>query len=156
MCLRMAGRMATRFEPMRGDLAAAWNRMVARMGFAAALAAVRTVGIPKSDGGTRPISIAHLLWRICAGVLVDLLTPQSFKFFTILGLGYEWLAKNPEQWEEEEDFNVAREFVKTVKVTNDVAERGVKMAADYATILTKDDKIRAMIMQLLLLLLLQL
>lgn len=79
--------------------------------------------------------------------LVDLLTPQSFKFFTILGLGYEWLAKNPEQWEEEEDFNVAREFVKTVKVTNDVAERGVKMAADYATILTKDDKIRAMILQ---------
>ena len=37
----------------------------------------------------------------------------------------------------------AKDFVKTVKVTNDVAERGVKMAKDYANILTKEDQIRA-------------
>ena len=34
-----------------------------------------------------------------------------------------------------------------VKVVNGTAERGVKLAKDYTTILTKDDKIRAMIMQ---------
>ena len=64
-----------------------------------------------------------------------------------MGLGYQWLAKNPELWDEEEDFKVARDFVHTVKVTNDVAERWVEMAADYPTILTKDDKIRSMILQ---------
>ena len=79
--------------------------------------------------------------------LVDLITKQSYKFFSILGLSSEWLSSDPEKWEEHEDFKAAREFVKTVKVTNDVAERGVKMAKDYATILTKDDKVRAMILQ---------
>ena len=42
---------------------------------------------------------------------------------------------------------MANEFVHTVKVTNDVAERGVKLASDYARILTKDDSIRAMLLQ---------
>ena len=79
--------------------------------------------------------------------LVDLLTPHCFKFFSILGLGYQWLAKNPDLWEEEQEFRAARDFVKTVKVTNDIAERGVKIASDYAHILTKDDKIRSMILQ---------
>ena len=41
----------------------------------------------------------------------------------------------------------AKQFVRTVKVTNDVAERGVKLAADYATILTKDDEIRDRLLQ---------
>ena len=35
----------------------------------------------------------------------------------------------------------------TVKVTNDVAERGVNMASDYATMLTKDDTMRAVLLQ---------
>ena len=33
------------------------------------------------------------------------------------------------------------------QIVNDTAERGVKMAEDYATILTKDDAMRAMILQ---------
>ena len=77
----------------------------------------------------------------------DLVTAQSFKFFTILDIDSNWLALNPDKWEDEEGFKVAREFVNTVKVTNDVAERGVKLAADYATILTKDDGIRAKLLQ---------
>ena len=79
--------------------------------------------------------------------LVDLVTPESYKFFDILGLDCSWLEKNPDKWEEDESYLVAKEFVTTVKVVNDTAERGVKMAEDYATILTKDDDMRAMIMQ---------
>ena len=41
----------------------------------------------------------------------------------------------------------AEQFVKTVKVTNDVAKRGVKIASDYANILTRDSKIRQMFFQ---------
>ena len=79
--------------------------------------------------------------------LVDLVTPSSFKFFSILGLGRQWLEVNPDKWKEDMDYRSAREFVKTVKVTNDVAERGVKMASDFATMLTKDDEMRAMLLQ---------
>ena len=79
--------------------------------------------------------------------LVDLVTSHSFKFFTILGLDSSWLEKNPDELEEDNNFVVAKEFLKTVEVTNDVAERGVKMASDYATLLTKDDSIRDMLLQ---------
>ena len=41
----------------------------------------------------------------------------------------------------------AEQFVKTVKVTNDVAKQGVKIASDYANILTRDSKIRQMFFQ---------
>ena len=79
--------------------------------------------------------------------LVDLVTPHSFKFFNILGLDFSWLEMEPGKWEEVDDFKTAREFVKTVKVTNDVADRGVKLASDFATMLTKDDEMRAMLLQ---------
>ena len=75
--------------------------------------------------------------------LVDLVTPESYKFFDILGLDCAWLEKNPDKWEEDESFLVAKDFVTTVKVVNDTAERGVKLAEDYATILTKVEKNRA-------------
>ena len=77
----------------------------------------------------------------------DLLTPKSFKFFSILGIDSDWLAKSPDTWEAEEGFRAANEFVNTVKVTNDVAERGVKLATDYATVLTKDDSVRSLLLQ---------
>ena len=79
--------------------------------------------------------------------LVDLITPQSFKFFSILKLESDWLAKSPDKWVEEETYRKAMTYVRTAKVTNDVAERGVKMAADYAAILTKDDQIRDELLQ---------
>ena len=78
---------------------------------------------------------------------MKLINPLSFKFFIILGIDSDWLSKNPDKWMEDDSYKKAMEFVKTVKVTNDVAERGVKMASDYATILTKDDTIRAMLLQ---------
>ena len=79
--------------------------------------------------------------------LVDLVTPQSYRFFRILGLDCPWLAMDPVKWEEEDSYMIAQDFVKTVKVTNDIAERGVKLARDYATLLTTDDSIRAELLQ---------
>ena len=79
--------------------------------------------------------------------LVDLMSPLSYKFFKILNIDPGWLQKDPKDWEADEHYQSAKDFVTTVKVTNDVAERGVKMATDYATLLTKDDRMRDMILQ---------
>ena len=53
----------------------------------------------------------------------------------------------PDTWEDSEDFRKIRDYVRTVKVTNDVAERGVKLMAEYASILTTDDELRPLILQ---------
>ena len=79
--------------------------------------------------------------------LVDLLSPESFKFFDILGLNYEWLAMDPDNWNNSDSYRTARDFVTTLKVTNDVAERGVKLATDFATMLTRDDEMREKLLQ---------
>ena len=59
--------------------------------------------------------------------LVDLVGPGSLLLWDILGLGYGWLSVYPSEWENSVEFRGIRYYVKTVKVTNNVAERGIKV-----------------------------
>ena len=79
--------------------------------------------------------------------LQDLVTPASWEFFKILKLPSDWLALPPAQWSENENYRRAQQYVKTVKVVNDPAERGIKLASDYSKILSKDSTIRSLIYQ---------
>ena len=54
----------------------------------------------------------------------DLVGPGSYLFFSILGAGWQWLNKDPAQWREDPDYKELADFVRTVKVTNDTAEKG--------------------------------
>ena len=65
--------------------------------------------------------------------LLDLITSESWQFFDILNLPGDWLALPPAEWKENPDYLAAAELVKTVKVINDVAERGVKIASVMPT-----------------------
>ena len=49
--------------------------------------------------------------------------------------------------QESEDYKEMEEFVRHVKVTNDVSERGVKLITDYAKILTNNNAKRMMLLQ---------
>ena len=79
--------------------------------------------------------------------LWDFVKPSSWEFFDILKVKADWLTQPVTEWEESEDYRKARHFVKTVKVVNDAAERGIKLASDYAQSLTKDSEIRQKIFQ---------
>ena len=52
-----------------------------------------------------------------------------------------------DSWEDSKDYIIAKTFVLIVKTTNDLAERAIKMATDYAQILTKDEDTRRRIIQ---------
>ena len=80
--------------------------------------------------------------------LRDLVTSESWELFNILKLSAEWLALPPAQWDTDPDYIEFRKFVRTVKVTNDCAERGVKLATDYSKSLTKDSQQRSEIYSL--------
>ena len=49
--------------------------------------------------------------------------------------------------QESEDYKEMEEFVRHIKVTNDVSEHGVKLITDYAKILTNDNAKRMMMLQ---------
>ena len=74
--------------------------------------------------------------------LQHLITPVSWFPFTLLNLGCKWLELSPEKWESDPDYKEMRDFARRVKLTNDVAERGVKLISDYSNILTKDSEER--------------
>ena len=71
-----------------------------------------------------------------------LITPMSWFPFVLLGLQDSWLGLPPAQWGEYKNILEMKEFTHSVKVTNDVADRGVKLVADYADILTTDSEER--------------
>ena len=60
--------------------------------------------------------------------LRDLVTSESWELFDILKLSADWLALPPAEWDTDPDYIEFRKFVRTVKVTNDCAKRGVKLA----------------------------
>ena len=73
--------------------------------------------------------------------------PKSYTLFSILGTDYDWLQHKPKDWENFPDYLEMREFFRTVKVTNDAAERGVNMITDYSKILTKDNELPRKLLQ---------
>ena len=79
--------------------------------------------------------------------LHDLVGPKSYALFSILGLDYDWLRQKPEDWDSFPEYLEMREFVRTVKVCNDAAERGVAMISDYSKILTQDNELRRKLLQ---------
>ena len=79
--------------------------------------------------------------------LADLIGQESYVLFTVLGTDSDWLQLPPSQWQESEDYKEMEEFVRHVKVTNDVSERGVKLITDYAKILTTNNEKRMMLLQ---------
>ena len=79
--------------------------------------------------------------------LVELLGVNSYMLFSILKADYNWLQKDPKDWNADPDYLKVKEFVRTVKTVNDCAERGVKMITEYAAILTKDEKMRDWLLQ---------
>ena len=74
--------------------------------------------------------------------LWDFVQPHSWDFFMILRVEADWLTWPLDKWEESEDYRKARQFVTTVKVVNNAAERGIKLASDYVQSLTKDSDVR--------------
>lgn len=79
--------------------------------------------------------------------LTSLIGPESHSLFHILKVSTDWISKPVEQWHSDHDFRVAELFVRTVKVVNDAAERGVKLISDFATIITTDTEQRAWLLQ---------
>ena len=79
--------------------------------------------------------------------LYDLVTEESLEFFSIIKVDDNWLKQPVVSWEDSKDYITARMFVRTVKTTNDLAERAIKTATDYSQILTKDEDTRKRIIQ---------
>ena len=70
--------------------------------------------------------------------LSDFVDTESLLMFDEFGFSKEWLDKPVATWKNYESFKEMETWVKTLKVTNDTAERGIALVSEYCKILTKD------------------
>ena len=80
--------------------------------------------------------------------LNDFVTSHTKVFFEILGLPCSFLESNAENWDSNDEYLKARETVMNMKVTNDLAERGVKLMEEYNKILTNDEQQKQYLLQI--------
>ena len=79
--------------------------------------------------------------------LSDFIGSESLYMFQVLNFENTWLRKPVAEWRNYESFVEMEKFVKTLLVTNDAAERGVKLVSDFANCLTTDPKEREELLQ---------
>ena len=79
--------------------------------------------------------------------LTDFVMSGSHYLFDRLDFKKDWLREPVIEWKNRPDFQEMERFVKTLLVTNDAAERGVKLISDYSQILTKDSDERQQLLQ---------
>ena len=72
---------------------------------------------------------------------------MSYLLFQLLGTQPTFLQENPDSWNDNDDYVKVEQFVRTVKVCNDTAERGCSLITDYATLLTMKDHERQHLLQ---------
>lgn len=66
-------------------------------------------------------------------ILPSLIGPRSWLLFSLLGLDgpQEWLQIPVGYWNKFAEYRSARDYLKRLEVTNDSAERGVKLISDF-------------------------
>ena len=70
--------------------------------------------------------------------LLSLIGPASYLIFERLNIGSKWLEKPVQEWKHDTEYMKGWNIVREFQVTNDIAERGIKMMTDFANSTTKD------------------
>lgn len=87
------------------------------------------------------------LKEIVDGGLVTLITKETLTFFDQFNIKTDFLRNHPNTWPQNNDFQEGLKIVKTLKVVNDMAERGVKLITDFNDLLTKDEDQKQYVLQ---------
>ena len=77
---------------------------------------------------------------IMSMTLKQFVTKNSLNFFNILGLNTQFLDDDPELWNTNPTYIHAEIIVNNLMVTNDIAERGVKLMSEFNSLLARDEQ----------------
>ena len=63
--------------------------------------------------------------------MINILCPRSGLVFRIHQISTNWLINSAKTWDSDPDFCKFYSCVKSLKVVNDISERGIKLCSDY-------------------------
>jgi hypothetical protein len=78
-----------------------------------------------------PKLAAFLGGHIGIPCLSEFITERSWLFFHLVQRGTAWLARDPEEWQEDPEYRFTCEVAHAMLVVNDCAERNIKDVTDY-------------------------
>ncbi|XP_050714934.1 uncharacterized protein LOC126997731 [Eriocheir sinensis] len=79
--------------------------------------------------------------------LSDLVTTFTKRFFNILHVNEDFLQKDPLEWAADQKYQRSLDLVKSVRVVNDLAERGVALMTELNDSLTKSEEQKQFLFQ---------
>lgn len=99
---------------------------------------VNALSIEGEDSPVKRITVDENLLH--SKSLEHFVTNNTLRFFSITGIKSGFLKKEVEDWEEDADFKLSRELVRSMKVVNDIAERGVALMQEYNKLHTHNEE----------------
>ena len=79
--------------------------------------------------------------------LIDFIGEGSNFIFDVLNFDRNFLSLHVSEWNNSDSYNEMKDFVYHLKVTNESAERGIKLISDFANSLTKNETERQALLQ---------
>ena len=79
--------------------------------------------------------------------LASLVGKNSSAVFRVYGIEHDWLKADAIEWEKSTEFLKGKQIFEHLKVTNDCAERNIKLITDYSGNMVKDGDQRASLLQ---------
>lgn len=72
--------------------------------------------------------------------LENFVSKNTLRFFSITGISSNFLEKDVELWEQDEDFKYSKTIACSMRVVNDIAERGVALIEEYNKLITANEE----------------
>ena len=79
--------------------------------------------------------------------LHNFVTKNKTDFLTTLGISQDFLQVDPSQWECQAEYQRSQQLVRSVRVINDLAERGVALIQEFNSSLTRDEEQKQYLLQ---------
>jgi len=102
-----------------------------------------------SEINKRIIVSPNEVTQIMKKKIYDFIYVESTSFFSRFGISTSFLEQHPSMWDENVDFQNGLKIVNTFRVTNDMAERGVKLMEEYNKVLTRNEEQKQYVLQVI-------
>jgi hypothetical protein len=105
------------------------------------------VALRENDGSDDPPKRISPFTEPLTKGIHDFVTKSTLKFFKLLDLQEEFMEHDPSEWGELEVYQRNKEVVQSVKVINDLAERGVALIQEFNMSLTRNEEQKQFLLQ---------
>ena len=105
------------------------------------------LSLKEVEGSDEPLKRIQPFQHPTTKKLHNFVTKSTINFFTILGLSQEFLHVDPSDWEFQPEYQESKRLVLSLKVINDLAERGVALIQEFNSSLTRNEEQKQYLLQ---------